>query len=74
MFRCRGGEYNELHCKLRRPVQIEPSLRSEVSGKWELFNEWPETFGVFGPRARELGVWRPTTELRKPAIGGLFCD
>jgi hypothetical protein len=45
-----------------------------VSGKRELFNEWPETFGSFGRQRRKLGVWRPSAELQKPAIGGLLCD
>jgi hypothetical protein len=45
-----------------------------VSGKRELFNEWPETFGIFGRLLRKPGVRRPPTELQKPASGGLFCD
>jgi hypothetical protein len=47
---------------------------AEISGKRELFNEWPETFGIFGRLLRKLGVWRPPTELQKPASGGLFCN
>jgi hypothetical protein len=47
---------------------------AEVSRKRELFNEWPETFGIFGWLLRKLGVWRPPAELQKPATSGLFCD
>jgi hypothetical protein len=39
-----------------------------------LFNEWPETFAVFGRQLWKLGLWRPPAELQKPAIRGLFSD
>jgi hypothetical protein len=45
-----------------------------VSGKRELFNEWPETFGIFGRHLEKRGVRRLPAELQKPAFGGLFCD
>src|SRR5947209_9189738 len=45
-----------------------------VSRKRELFNEWPETFGIFGRLHRKSGVWRRLPELQKPTIGGLFRD
>src|SRR3954454_7373715 len=31
-------------------------------------------FRHFGRQLRELGVWRPPAESKKPAISGLFCD
>src|SRR4051794_6609875 len=58
----------------RPPSADRTPSPSEVSGKRELFNEWPETFGIFGRQLRKSGVWRPPAEMQKPANGGLFCD
>jgi hypothetical protein len=68
-----GGEFAEI----RLPPPSRSADRTQapagVSGKRELFNEWPETFGIFGRLLRKSRVWSPPTELRKPAISGLFC-
>src|SRR4051812_1382967 len=53
---------------------IWESLMSHSFGPLVLVNESPETFGIFGRQLRKLGAWRLATELRKPTIGGLFCD
>jgi hypothetical protein len=58
----------------RPPSADRTRSPSSVSGKRELFNESPETFGIFGRLPRKLGAWRPVAELQKPAIGGLFFD
>jgi hypothetical protein len=43
-----------------------------VSQKREYFKYSPETIGDFSPEVAKLGVWRPTANLQKPAIGGHF--
>jgi hypothetical protein len=67
--------------RLREPRTAAPAAQCTsnpspvgVSRKRELFNERPETFGIFSRQVRKLGGWRPTTELQKRVIGGLFCD
>jgi hypothetical protein len=43
-----------------------------VSQKREYFKCPPETIGYSARKLPELGVWRHTTNLQKPAIGGPF--
>lgn len=45
-----------------------------VSRKREYFGMRLETSGNFAPPLAKSGGWRPSTELEKPAIGGLFSD
>src|SRR6266436_6817278 len=45
-----------------------------VSQKREYFKYSPETIGHFSLELAKFGVWRPTTNLQKPAIGGHFSD
>src|SRR5260370_38885687 len=43
-----------------------------VSQKREYFEHSPETIGDFSLEVAKFGVWRPTANLQKPAIGGHF--
>jgi|ERR1700730_2327074 hypothetical protein len=42
------------------------------SQKREYFKYPPETIGHFAPEVTKFGVWRPTTNSQKTAIGGHF--
>src|SRR5258706_6005730 len=53
-------------------VQIEPGLRSRSPKNGNIFKYSPETIGDFSLEVAKFGVWRPTANLQKPAIGGHF--
>jgi len=48
----------------------------KVSQKREYFKHPPETIGIFASELCKVGVWRPTANSKKPAIGGSYaiCD
>src|ERR1700730_3483895 len=62
------------------PLHDQPRPRSAdrtrspaaVSQKREYFKYPPETIGHFAPEVTKFGVWRPTTNSQKTAIGGHF--
>ncbi len=61
---------------LQTPARSPDRTRSPaaVSQKREYFKYSPETIGNFSLELAKFGVWRPTTNLQKPAIGGHFSD
>jgi len=57
-----------------RPPRSADRTRSPaaVSQKREYFKYAPETIGDFSLELPKFGVWRPTANSQKPAIGGHF--
>jgi hypothetical protein len=58
----------------RRPRSADRTRSpAAVSQKREYFKYPPETIGDFSLELAKFGVWRPTADSQKPAIGGHFC-
>jgi hypothetical protein len=69
-----GRDKRELHLQARSGSVDRTRSPAAVSQKREYFKYSPETIGDFSLEVAKFGVWRPTANLQKLAIGGHFSD
>jgi hypothetical protein len=76
--RAREDKFSAREFLKRLPLRPRSAHRTRspvaVSQKREYFKYSPETIGDLSLEVAKFGVWRPTTNLQKPAVGGQICD
>jgi hypothetical protein len=65
-------EFGEFALQARPRSADRTRSPAAVSQKREFFKYPPETIGYFAAEPTKFGIWRQTTNLQKPAIGGAF--